>query len=56
MPPVVHLFHVPTKVNQNKSLQYVPYRKLSAPVDVPTLENTSEQDITFLGTTDYKDT
>lgn len=50
-----NFFHVPTKANQNKSLKYIPYRKLAYPVDIPTLKNTSEQHITLLWTTDYKD-
>ena len=50
----VNLFHIPTKENINKSLHYIPYRKLAYPVNIPTLKNTSEEDITLLGTTDYK--
>ncbi len=52
----VNMFHIPTKVNPNKSLKYIPYRKLAAPVDVPTTSNTDESDITLLWVTDFKDT
>ncbi len=52
----LNMFHIPTKANPNKSLQYVPYRKLSFPVDVPTRDNTDEMDLTYLWTTDFKDT
>ncbi len=51
-----NFFHLPTKANVNKSLRYIPYRKLASPVNVPSLENTPEENITLLGTTDYKDT
>jgi len=50
-----NFFHLPTKANQNKSLHYIPYRKLSGPVNLPTIENTDPTDITLLWTTDYKD-
>jgi len=51
----LNMFHLPTKANPNKSLSYIPYRKLSYPVDVPTVDNTDEYDLTYLGTTDFKD-
>lgn len=51
----INLFHIPTKINPNKSLRYIPYRKLAPPVDVPTQSNTNEDELTYLGTTDFKD-
>ncbi len=51
----VNFFHLPTKANANKSLTYIPYRKLASPVDVPTQTNTDESELTYLGTTDFKD-
>ncbi len=50
----INMFHIPTKANQNKSLSYIPYRKLAYPVDLPTLENTAKEDITLLWTADFK--
>jgi len=48
------MFHIPTKANQNKSLNYVEYRKLPNPVNVPTTKNTPDDEITILWTTEYK--
>ena len=50
----VNMYHLPTKINQNKSLHYVEYRKLPYPVTLPTLKNTPEEQITVLWTTDFK--
>ena len=44
----VNMYHLPTKINQNKSLHYVEYRKLPYPVTLPTTKNTREEQITIL--------
>lgn len=48
-----NMFHLPTKANQNTSLRYVNYRKLPPPTAIP-LANWTEEDLTVLGTTEYK--
>jgi hypothetical protein len=50
----VNFFHMPTKTNQTKNLDYIVYKKLPFPPDVPTLENSEKNKITLIGTTDYK--
>lgn len=50
----VNFFHIPTKANQNNSLHYLEYRKLAAPVVLPTPDNTPKNQLTLLWKTDYK--
>lgn len=54
MTQIVNFFHLPTKENYIKNLDYVTFRKLPYPSNVPTLDNTDNNDITLLGITDYK--
>ena len=49
---VCNFFHLPTKANQNKSLAYIPYRKLPVPIDLP--RTNIEEWYTELWYTDYK--
>lgn len=51
---LVNFFHLPTKEYFLKSLQYSVYRKLPYPPNLATLENTENNEITLLGTTEYK--
>ncbi|NOZ44534.1 MAG: hypothetical protein GXP45_05360 [bacterium] len=50
----VNFFHIPTKINYFKGLDYVMYRKLPYPNNLPTLQNTSADELTILGRTDYR--
>jgi hypothetical protein len=50
----VNFFHIPTKENFAKELEYTVYRKLPYPNNVPTLENSKKWDVTIVGTTDYR--
>jgi len=50
---ITNLFHLPTKVNVNKSLHYIPYRKLPVPVDLP--KDSTEKWFTQIWFADYKD-
>lgn len=50
----VNFFHIPTKENLIKWLDYTVYRKLPYPNNIPTLENSKKSDVTILGTTDYR--
>lgn len=54
MSQIVNFFHLPTKENYIKNLDYVTFRKLPYPSNVPTLDNTENNDITLLWITDYK--
>ncbi len=54
MSQIVNFFHLPTKENYIKNLDYVTFRKLPYPSNVPTLDNTDTNDITLLWITDYK--
>lgn len=51
---VNNFFHLPTRDYFIKSLDYAVYRKLPAPSNLPTLENSEKNDITLLGFTDHK--
>lgn len=51
---VINLFHIPTKANFVKGLDYTVYRKLPYPTSIPTPENTPANELTLLGDTDYR--
>lgn len=51
---VANFFHIPTYENLVKNLDYISHRKLPFPSNLPTLDNTSKNDITLLGYTNYK--
>ena len=52
---VVNLFHIPTKVNFVKWLEYTLYRKLPYPTNIPALENNpNPEKLTLLWDTDYR--
>jgi hypothetical protein len=44
----INVFHLPTKANFVKGLEYTLYRKLSYPTNIPTPENTPEKELTLL--------
>ena len=50
----VNFFHLPTNANPNKSLKYTEYRKLAYPMNLPTRENSPQNEVTLIGTTDYR--
>lgn len=50
----VNFFHLPTKENYTKNLDYITYRKLPYPADMPTVENSEKNKVTLIGMTDYK--
>jgi len=50
----VNFFHIPTKVNYSKGLDYTLYRKLPYPTNLSTPDNSEKDDLTILGTTDYR--
>lgn len=50
----VNFFHIPTKVNYSKWLDYTLYRKLPYPTNLSTPDNSDKDDLTILGTTDYR--
>ena len=50
----INMFHLPTKANFVKWLDYTLYRKLSYPTNIPTPDNTPEKELTLLGDTDYR--
>lgn len=50
----VNFFHIPTKENFVKWLEYTVYRKLPYPTNLPTLKNTPEGEFTTLGKTHYR--
>ncbi len=49
-----NFFHVPTKANFVKWLEYTVYRKLPYPTNLPTVKNTPENELTILGKTHYR--
>ena len=51
---VVNFFHVPTKANFVKWLEYTVYKKLPYPTNLPTVKNTPEWELTILGKTHYR--
>ncbi len=50
----VNFFHIPSKLNYFKGLDYVMYRKLPYPNTLPTPNNTPAEELTLLGKTDYR--
>jgi hypothetical protein len=50
----VNFFHIPTKENFVKGLEYTVYRKLPYPTNLPTKKNTPENELTILGKTHYR--
>lgn len=50
----VNFFHIPTKVNYSKGLDYTLYRKLPYPTNLSTPDNSDTEDLTVLWTTDYR--
>lgn len=50
----VNFFHIPTKENFVKWLEYTVYRKLPYPTNLPTKKNTPENELTILGKTHYR--
>ncbi|HRU50346.1 MAG TPA: type IV secretion system DNA-binding domain-containing protein [Candidatus Absconditabacterales bacterium] len=50
----VNFFHIPTKENFVKGLEYTVYRKLPYPTNLPTAKNTPESELTVLGKTHYR--
>lgn len=51
---VINLFHIPTKSNFVKGLDYTVYRKLPYPTLIPTPDNTPARELTLIGDTDYR--
>jgi len=51
---IINLFHLPTKDYFIKGLEYNVYRKLPYPSNLPRPENTSSEELTVLGRTDYR--
>ncbi|USN56857.1 MAG: DUF87 domain-containing protein [Candidatus Peribacteria bacterium] len=49
-----NFFHIPTKANPVKQLEYAVYRKLPFPTHLPTLDNTPHGEVTIIGKTDFK--
>ena len=50
----VNFFHIPTKANYSKGLEYTLYRKLPYPTNLSTPDNSDVSDLTVLGKTDYR--
>ena len=50
----VNFFHIPTKANYSKWLEYTLYRKLPYPTNLSTPDNSDLDDLTILGKTDYR--
>lgn len=50
----INVFHLPTKINFIKGLDYTVYRKLPYPTTLPTPDNTTAKELTLLGDTDYR--
>lgn len=51
---VVNFFHIPTKANFAKWLEYTVYKKLPYPTNLPTIKNTPEWELTILWKTHYR--
>lgn len=51
---IINFFHLPTKANFIKGLEYTVYRKLPYPTTIPTPENTPAKQLTLIGDTDYR--
>lgn len=45
---IINLFHLPTKANFVKGLEYTVYRKLPYPTTIPTPENTPAKQLTLI--------
>ncbi len=52
---VINFFHLPTSDQFIKNLEYIKYRRLPYPANLPTLENTDKNEITILGYTHFRD-
>ena len=50
----INVFHLPTKINFIKGLDYTVYRKLPYPTTLPTPDNSPAKELTLLGDTDYR--
>lgn len=50
----VNFFHLPSKDSYTKSLDYITYRKLPYPSNIPTVDNSEKNQVTLIGMTDYK--
>ncbi len=50
----VNFFHIPTKENFAKWLEYTVYRRLPYPTNIPTAKNTPESELTVLWKTHYR--
>jgi len=51
---VVNFFHLPTMTNFVKWLSYISYKKLPYPTNLPTTDTGGNEEMTLLGTTDYR--
>lgn len=51
---IINFFHIPTKANFSKWLEYTLYRKLPYPTNIPTPNNRDIKDLTILWDTDYR--
>ncbi len=52
---VINFFHLPISDQFVKNLEYIKYRRLPYPANLPTLENTERNEITILGYTHFRD-
>ncbi|HKL44545.1 MAG TPA: DUF87 domain-containing protein [Candidatus Absconditabacterales bacterium] len=50
----VNFFHIPTKTNFVKGLEYTVYRRLPYPTNIPTVKSTPQNELTILGKTHYR--
>lgn len=50
----INFFHIPTKENLVKWLEYTVYRKLPYPTNLPTAKNTNDKELTVLWKTHYR--
>lgn len=51
---LINFFHLPNWDFEVKNLNYLEYKKLSYPWNIPTIDNSIKNDITLLWITDYK--
>ncbi len=49
-----NFFHIPTKANYTQQLNYAVYRRLPAPINIGTPQNTPVNKLTVVGKTDYR--
>lgn len=54
LPQAVNFFHIPTKDYAVHALDYSIYRKLPAPITLPTPASVERNALTLLGKTDYR--